>query len=663
MKTRRFKKKPIASILSLMFLVPVAWGDQEPTGGETTATKVEVSQSKVSKSKRKTKPAEEVEVISVTGFRQSLARSAELKRNADTITDAISAEDIGKLPDANVSEAMQRITGIQIERDEAGNGSGFQVRGMSDNRVEINGATSLSNTADGQDRSSSFEGIPSGLFKSIEVIKTPKASMIEGSMGATVQLKTYRPLDFKKGKVSVSAGAIQDDVAEDTGYNAGLLVTDRYDWGHLGKFGFTSNTTDSQTYTGTNVFQTEWRPAIVGAEKNQGYASNNLSRAIVGESLGNDLGRNDPNSYNYFALQEGYTGDPDALPFPEDYTVYRPHDMDFNVRTIDMAISGLSTSFQWSPTENLSFTLDVNLTESERNYEQTRLRYTGAPRLGRLNLDPATYNVDHYQRSIPDDTFFVYENPLNSADNATDLNEQHYPYDPYSASSLERGILTQAEFSAVNSTFARFNDANVMYANSQGTVQEEKRNTFGFHIDWVASDSLTVNFDVAHSTFELLNNTLWFNSSVGIPYADAADMSGRVLRPTTYFDFKSGRDLPTVNAYFKPEELSEALGIPMGTQAFDQAQEFYTPANSASHIFNEIGGNKDRDEADETAANIDFNLALDKGIFTNLKFGMRYSETNKARTDRTRLGLVDDNKDANNTQRGKFDQHSFIGAK
>ena len=243
MKTRRFKKKPIASILSLMFLVPVAWGDQGPTGGETTATKVEVSQSKVSKSKRKTKPAEEVEVISVTGFRQSLARSAELKRNADTITDAISAEDIGKLPDANVSEAMQRITGIQIERDEAGNGSGFQVRGMSDNRVEINGATSLSNTADGQDRSSSFEGIPSGLFKSIEVIKTPKASMIEGSMGATVQLKTYRPLDFKKGKVSVSAGAIQDDVAEDTGYNAGLLVTDRYDWGHLGKFGFTFNAT------------------------------------------------------------------------------------------------------------------------------------------------------------------------------------------------------------------------------------------------------------------------------------------------------------------------------------------------------------------------------------------------------------------------------------
>ena len=75
--------------------------------------------------------------IVVSGIRASLEDAASKKRAADQIEDVVSAEDIGKLPDQNVAEAMQRGTGVQIGRDDAGEGSGFQVRGLSQNRVEV----------------------------------------------------------------------------------------------------------------------------------------------------------------------------------------------------------------------------------------------------------------------------------------------------------------------------------------------------------------------------------------------------------------------------------------------------------------------------------------------------------------------------------------------
>jgi len=149
--------------------------------------------------------AEVIEVIEVTGYRASEQKSRDIKKEAIGVVDAIIAEDIGKMPDENVAEALQRVTGISITR-ENGEGSQVSVRGMSPNlnRITVNGKTL---TSAGDDQSVGLEAFSSGLLERVEVFKTPSAAMVEGSLGGSINLKTRRALDSKKRKIVVSAHA------------------------------------------------------------------------------------------------------------------------------------------------------------------------------------------------------------------------------------------------------------------------------------------------------------------------------------------------------------------------------------------------------------------------------------------------------------------------
>lgn len=141
----------------------------------------------------------EDEVI-VTGIRASLENALIEKRNADSLIEVIRAEDIGKLPDQNLAEVLENITGIQITRS-AGVGTGVQIRGSNSNRVEINGVSSVGS---GSGRNGiSFEDINPAIISSVEVIKAPEAKTIEGSVGGTINLKTIKPLDLKKPLLNV----------------------------------------------------------------------------------------------------------------------------------------------------------------------------------------------------------------------------------------------------------------------------------------------------------------------------------------------------------------------------------------------------------------------------------------------------------------------------
>ncbi len=136
--------------------------------------------------------ANEDEVIA-TGIRQSLENALQLERTADSLTEVILAEDIGKLPDQNLAEVLENITGIQITRT-AGVGTGVQIRGTNANRVEFNG---VSTVGSGSGRSGiDFEDVNPAIIAGVEVIKAPEASTIEGSVGGTINLRTIRPLDL-----------------------------------------------------------------------------------------------------------------------------------------------------------------------------------------------------------------------------------------------------------------------------------------------------------------------------------------------------------------------------------------------------------------------------------------------------------------------------------
>lgn len=140
----------------------------------------------------------EDEVI-VTGIRASLENALIEKRNSNSLVEVIIAEDIGKLPDQNLAEVLENITGIQITRT-AGVGTGVQIRGTNDNRVEINGVSTVG-AGDGR-VGISFEDVNPAIIAAVEVIKAPQASTIEGSVGGTVNLRTIRPLDLRKPLIS-----------------------------------------------------------------------------------------------------------------------------------------------------------------------------------------------------------------------------------------------------------------------------------------------------------------------------------------------------------------------------------------------------------------------------------------------------------------------------
>ncbi|ESQ78349.1 TonB-dependent receptor [Asticcacaulis sp. YBE204] len=187
--------------------------------------------------------SDDIQTVVVTGYRASLQSALTTKRNSEDMVDAINAEDIADFPDANLAESLQRIPGISIDRDN-GEGRTITVRGLGGDftRVRINDLEALStagtndtnSTAMNTTRTFDFNVFASELFNSLKVRKTASAETDEGSLGATVDLQTGRPFDYKKDRY---AFAIENAYYDNGGYNnpriTGLL-SKRWAGGRLG---------------------------------------------------------------------------------------------------------------------------------------------------------------------------------------------------------------------------------------------------------------------------------------------------------------------------------------------------------------------------------------------------------------------------------------------
>lgn len=170
--------------------------------------------------------------IVVTGIRSSLRSAASIKRNADSIVDAISSEDLGKFPDTNVAESLQRIPGVAIDRSN-GEGRFVTVRGFgpSFNTVLVNGRTFAS---DNQGREFSFDLLAAELISGAEVYKSSQARLQDGGIGATVNVKTPRPLDLNGFKAVVSAKGQYERNSKKVTPQAFALISDTFADGKLG---------------------------------------------------------------------------------------------------------------------------------------------------------------------------------------------------------------------------------------------------------------------------------------------------------------------------------------------------------------------------------------------------------------------------------------------
>ena len=187
-------------------------------------------------------PESTVSEIVVTGFRTSLQKALVQKKDASVAVDTILAEDIGKFPDLNLSESIQRIPGVALARD-AGEGREISVRGLGPQftRVRINGMEALTTTgssdaAGGTNRGRSFDFnvFASDLFNSITVRKTAEAATEEGSLGATVDLQTARPFDYNGFKLVLSGQEGYNDLASTYNPRGAFLISNTWMDGKIG---------------------------------------------------------------------------------------------------------------------------------------------------------------------------------------------------------------------------------------------------------------------------------------------------------------------------------------------------------------------------------------------------------------------------------------------
>ncbi|WP_033480501.1 TonB-dependent receptor, partial [Xanthomonas phaseoli] len=163
----------------------------------------------------------ELDTITVTGYRASLEKSQAVKRSANSIVDAISAEDIGKFPDTNAAESLAHLPGISVDR-QFGEGEKVSINGTDPalNRVLLNGQTIASgdwggNPTDTSGRTFNYTLLSPEIIGLMEVYKTPEARIDEGSIGGTVIVHTRKPLDLPKNTIRGSVGYNYNDRSEE----------------------------------------------------------------------------------------------------------------------------------------------------------------------------------------------------------------------------------------------------------------------------------------------------------------------------------------------------------------------------------------------------------------------------------------------------------------
>lgn len=267
-----------------------------------------------------------IEEVVVTGsFRDSLANALNLKRNSSGAVDAIVAEDIADFPDLNLAESLQRIPGVAITRV-AGEGRQISVRGLGAGftRTRINGMEAVA-TGGGTDavgganrgRSFDFNTFSSELFSSLSVRKTASADVDEGSLGATVDMKSAQPFDYKEFTFAASGQVGYNDLSEETDPKLSVLV---------------SNTFADDT---------------VGALLSVSYSERNIKDE--GASTVRWDNSNDFNTYK---------GSADAPELAGINNGFRPRLPRYDSYTHEMERLGVSGSLQFRPTDSTEISLD-----------------------------------------------------------------------------------------------------------------------------------------------------------------------------------------------------------------------------------------------------------------------------------------------------------------
>lgn len=285
---------------------------------------------------------EVIEEIITVGIRGSLAQAIDQKRNSDKLVEVIIAEDIGKLPDQNLAEVLENITGVQITRT-AGVGTGVQIRGTNANRVEFNGVSTVNS---GSGRSGiSFEDVNPAIIHAVEVTKSPDAQTIEGSVGGTINLKTIRPLQLTE-----TLGAVR------------LQYED------------SSLSTESMTPRISGAFGDNW----------------STDAGDFGFVISGSYTEQESVSFRPRTDRDNLASPPGASPAEYlgiQFLVQEQENYDYETTNI-------ATTFEWAPSDELTLHFDAVINDQERSQDSYRLQASGVSALRNLpSAIPSAFEI------------------------------------------------------------------------------------------------------------------------------------------------------------------------------------------------------------------------------------------------------------------------------
>ncbi len=316
-------------------------------------------------------PDETIEEIQVTGFRASVAKSLDTKRDATGSVDAIMASDIAEFPDNNLAESLQRIPGVTITRS-GGEGRNISVRGLSAQytRIRINGMET-STTTGGTDatggnnrgRSFDFNVFSSDLFSALVVHKTGSADIDEGSLGATVDMRAPRPFDNEGFTFTANGQLGYNDLSTNTDPSGGFLISNTFADGMFGALFSYSYAERSILDQGNSTVR--WSNASTEKfGKVKGLSAGALGANVAGVAT-------TPNAFDEVNGPCTKAAPTTAVPNPPcQYNTgkFHPRIPRYDSYETNLSREGMSASFQFRPTDATEITLDALVS----NYEATR---------------------------------------------------------------------------------------------------------------------------------------------------------------------------------------------------------------------------------------------------------------------------------------------------
>lgn len=296
--------------------------------------------------------AESLEVIEVSGIRSSLTSALAEKRGKTNLVEIINAEDIGKLPDQNLAEVLENVTGIQITRT-AGVGTGVQIRGSNSNNVLINGVETV---GAGTGRGGiSFEDVSASIIAGVEVVKASDAKTIEGSVGGTVNLRTIRPLQLTDQLINIRVQGEDSSLTTD-GIQPRISAAYGDNWDtDSGRFGFVFSGSITQQEA------TSFRPRV----DRDGSLVENCGATVVRNGSEESL---------------------DRRPVCQDFDFLGIQFLNQELENFEYETTNISSTFEFAPNENSRVYLDVVLTDQERRQDSTRVQGSGVSSVLNYNL-------------------------------------------------------------------------------------------------------------------------------------------------------------------------------------------------------------------------------------------------------------------------------------